>query len=92
MSSPDVVEVALGGEAPLGHHEHASEPEASDLVEDVAENEHAAAVGAEGARNRLDEVEALAGVEALERLVEHDHLGLVHERRATFTRWRMPLE
>ena len=65
--------------------------EALDLVEHVARHDDAAALGAE-ALEEVDEVEALAGVEPGERLVEHDDLGVGTRAWATFTRWRMPLE
>ena len=87
----DGVEVALGGQPALGHDEHPA-AEALDLVEHVARHDHAPALGAEALEER-DQVEALAGVEAGERLVEHDDLaGGATSAWATFTRWRMPFE
>jgi hypothetical protein len=56
---------------PLGH--------ALDLVEHVRADDHGAAAGAEVLEQR-DEVHALHGVGAVERLVEHEHLRILDER------------
>ena len=73
----DGPEVALGGQPALGDDQHAG-AEALDLVEHVARHDHAAPGVAE-ALEQVDHVEPLAGVEAGERLVEHEHVGVVDE-------------
>ena len=74
----DGVEVALGEQPALAHHEHPRR-QPFDLVEHVRRHDDGAALLAE-LREQVDHVAALARVEAFERFVEHDDVGLVHER------------
>ena len=72
------MEVAGRGEPALRHHEHVG-AEALDLVEHVARDDHAAALGAEPLEE-LDHVGALARIEAGQRLVQHDQPRVVDDR------------
>ncbi len=75
---PDGVEVAFGGQAALGHDKDPG-PEALDFVEDVARDQYAPALVAEAAE-QPDQVQPLAGVQAVERLVQHEQFGIVDQR------------
>ena len=74
----DGAEVALGGEAALGDDED-PRAEALDLVEDVARHDDGAVGPGAEPPHEVDEVQPLARVEAVERLVEHEDLRVVDE-------------
>ena len=74
----DRARLALGDQAPVDEHDDARR-HALDLVQHVRGDEHRAALGAEPA-DQLHHVAALHRVEAVERLVEQQQLGRVHER------------
>ena len=74
----DRARLALGHETAVDEHDDAGR-HALDLVQHVRGDEHRAALGAEPP-DQLDDVPALHGVEAVERLVEQQQLGRVHER------------
>ena len=76
--APDGVVVAGRGEA-AAHEHDLSAGQALDLVEDVRADDHRAALVAQPLEE-LDERLALDGVGAVERLVEHEDLGVAHER------------
>ena len=71
--------VAAGGREPaVDEHDHARR-QPLDLVQDVRADDHGAALRAELLEQR-DEVQALHGIGAVQRLVEHEHVRIAHER------------
>ena len=72
------MEVPGGGEPALRHHEDAR-AEALDLVQHVAGHDHAASLAPESPEER-NHVDALARVEAGQRLVEDEDGGIVDDR------------
>ncbi len=70
---------SLGRQTTFGDDEDAR-TEALHFVEHVAREHHAAAGHRGNAPDEVGEMEALAGVEPVQRLVEHEHLGIVGER------------
>ena len=74
-----VAVVAARHQSALGDHEH-PRTEPADLVEHVARHEHASAVVAEPVEQR-GQPSPLHRVEPGQRLVEDQHLGIVHECR-----------
>ena len=75
----DRAEIAGGGESSFGDDQHVR-TEPLDLVEDVAGDEHAP-VGLTEPVEQVDQVSALARIEAGERLVQHEDVGVVHQGR-----------
>ena len=75
---PDRPEVA-GRRVPPGHHHLDLAGHLLDLLEDVGAEQHGAALGAHGAQ-QLHQVDPLPRVHAVERLVEEQHRGVVHQR------------
>ena len=70
--------VPAGRGQPAPHdHDHAV-GHGLDLVQHVRAHDHRAALGAQAAEE-LDEAQALHGVGAVERLVEHEHERVLHE-------------
>ncbi len=74
----DRARLALGDQAPVDEHDHARR-HALDLVQHVRGDQNGAAFGAEPP-DQLHHVAALDGIEAVQRLVEQQQLGRVHER------------
>ena len=75
----EVAVVAARDQATLRDHQH-PRPDLGDLVEHVARHQHAPTFVAEAVEQR-DHVASLHRVEAGERLVEDQHLGIVDQRR-----------
>jgi hypothetical protein len=85
----DGVEVALGGQAALGDHQH-PDPNRSTSSSTWLDTTTQRPSSPSGGTARSGA--AAGGGRGRERLVEDDHLGVVHDAWATFTRWRMPFE
>ena len=74
----DRVVPAGGREPPVHEHDHPLR-EPLDLVENVRADDHRSALRAE-VLEQLDEAQALHGIGAVQRLVEHEHVRIGHER------------
>ena len=76
---PDLAEVARG-RVPPGHDDLDLPGHLLDLLEDVRAEQHGAPLAAHPAQE-CHQVQPLAGVDAVERLVEQEHGRVVHQRR-----------